>query len=46
MAVMVQVDGKNFNNNNPGEFCGEAGMRQHKIKMFTINLYHHSHFSL
>jgi len=21
MAVMVQVDGKNFNNNNSGEFC-------------------------
>ena len=21
MAVMVQVDGKNFSNNNSGEFC-------------------------
>jgi len=24
MAVMVQVDGKNFNNNNSGEFCADS----------------------
>ena len=24
MTVMVQVNGKNFNNNNSGEFCGES----------------------
>ena len=31
MALMVQVDGIKINNNNPGKFCSEAGMMQHRL---------------
>ena len=40
MAVMVQVDGKNFNNSF-GEFCADKATH---IEIFAINLYHQSHF--
>jgi len=49
MAVMAQVDGKNFNNNNSAEFVLIPRMRQPKlawivvIKIFALNLCHHSH---
>jgi len=35
MAVMVYIDGKNFNNNNSGRFV---------LPHPSINIYHHSHF--
>jgi len=52
MAVMVLVDGNNFNNNNSDQFVLPHPSLTIKftgivvIKVFTISLYHHSHFLL
>jgi len=47
MAVMVEVDGKNFNNNNSSEVYAtswDEATHIVVIKIFIINLTHHSNF--
>ena len=47
MAVMVEVDGKNFNNNNSSEVYAtswDEATHIVVIKIFIINLTHHSDF--
>ena len=48
MAVMVEINDKNFNNDNSGEFCTKTKPHQNSPELSLIKFlpltYHHSHF--
>ena len=48
MTVMVGYNGKNFNNDNSGEFCAKTKRHKNSPELSLLKFlpltYHHSHF--